>query len=149
MVAFRSAEIMKKFSGGENWLNNQLEIVLTWGTFCYVALTNEDGVYGWVLEFCEAEPWQFAHMANIALFLELSKAENADILNIESDTPAEVIDSYITVLAQRVANCEDDLQQLLWDTHKRILEQDGIDFTRDSMNSNWPTISWVELHNRS
>jgi hypothetical protein len=149
MVAIKSADLMRRLSGGENWLNNQLQIVLTWGAFCYVAQTDEESVYAWVLDFCESEPWQFAHMANIALFLELSKAENADILNIESDTPTEVLDSYITVLAQRVANCDDDLKKLLWDTHKRILGQEGIDFTRKSMNSNWSTITWAELNKES
>lgn len=125
------------------WNDAIVEVVFEWRSDCDCPFDVSVGLE-WKLRFRDCAPWQFMHMANIALYAYLPQ-----IIAEESSTRKTAPE---TNLSQRYARAIRDLALKFSDfekawvlgVHEEILGL-GANYIRSKMPNSWPTLTWQDF----
>ena len=152
----KPSEIMEVTTGNERWLTEWLEIVLTWRARCFDRDMNLGWDFDfntlppekkWINDFSKCEPWQFAHMANIALFLEIEIAHQNGILQVTRPSLNDFLDYYIPAVGPQIRSYPLESKEVseLFLAHQAVIAEDGFEYTKSRMSAGWGDTTWESL----
>ena len=117
-------------------------------TFNFVDKWNSDfreslnGVFisSWKADFSACEPWEFAHMANIILFIN-SPIDFPKDFSDEAKSAEEIIETYALSIAKTAIAYDLEDLRAIFEIHTELLEL-GKDFIKKGMVAPWPDLTW-------
>jgi hypothetical protein len=122
------------------WESAQWRICGAWKRECVVKITR--GVENpWLSRMNLCKPWQFAHMANIALYVENAKnlLEEPNIL--VSQNKRGFLKKHIAAIAEALCSYSLDEKKEIFQLHEELLLL-GPNRLRLQLPQPWPSLEW-------
>lgn len=127
----------------DEWNSALLKIVNHWkSSLSKVYEINEDT--SWMQRFNLCEPWEFAHMANIVLWLNLPTEFPKKIYDESNDLDYATSAAFAKVMGEVAIDYSNVEKQEIFAIHEQLLELGG-NYIRRGMPPIWSELTWTDF----
>lgn len=135
------AEIIKT----ELWKKSLFVIVRTWR---YDALKmqmqkieNISSENAWTIEYCESEPWEFAHMINASLWAKVVDDRGKTAIDRSSPLFTMAIEDFTRRAIEKISQYSQEDKKWAFNLHLKTLQL-GFYRVKSQMPQNWQDFTW-------
>ncbi len=133
---------MAAVSKSDTWEDITFYIVDTWNSN-FRESANDVIESGWKADLSVCEPWQFAHMANLTLLVNLPIDFPKDFSD-ENESAEEIIKNYALSMAKIAIDYDFEDMRAIFEVHTELLGL-GKNHIKKGMVAPWPNLTWASF----